>query len=242
MNNLTKEFHKNQFPGWKPNKTFAETMFNFWNSALPFLELPIKFNTEKSLQWLDQNKDLWTRVTSQPLFEELAKKKGEQWFFDTHSDGWEEIRIKKDTWEVCLPNTIENIEQLVQKNIIHSSAIPDLISQFEKNDLYFEFMSLKKLVPGGWLQPHRDHVNDNKEKFNYIWMPLNDCSDNLKIWPYGYIKHKTGFMYLFNNTVHTHSIINQDNKDRFVLLAKLDLNRSKLNFNIEEEVKKQWYS
>lgn len=242
MNKLTQEFHKNKFPGFINEKSFDHIMQNFWDCDLPFLELPIKFETYNTLDWLEKNKNIWVRVTSQAFFENLAKQKDEHWFYETHSHGWEEIRMKKDTYEICVPDNIDDMEKLVQKNIIYENAVPDLMRQFENKNLYFEFMSLKKLVPGGWLQPHRDHMNDKKEKFNYIWMPLNDCSFNLKIWPYGYIKHKTGHMYLFNNTAYTHSIINKDDQDRYVFLGKLDLNRSKLNFDLSKEVHNQWYA
>ena len=234
MNNLTQQFHDNKFPGFSMPNTIEETMHDFWNSNLPFLELPIIFNTNDSVEILKQSKE-WMPVASQDFFENKSKTLGEHWFFNAHSRGWEEIRI------VGCPELKKDQQYYSQIKLV-PDLLPGLISQFNDNNIHFEFLSVKKLKPGGWLQPHKDYIHNNTRKFNYFWMPLNDSSDNLKIWPYGYLKHKTGRVYLFNNTGCVHSVLNRDSIERYVVLGRFDLSKTQFKFNTAEEVEKQWYS
>lgn len=233
MNRLTFEFHNNNFPGLKIPHTLSDTMQNFWNCDLPFLELPVVFDVD-STKKICLATSQWKRVASQDFFEERSKKMGEHWFFNQHSHGWEEIRV------IGCPELKK--DQQYYKGIEFSpNIIPDLLEQFQSEGMHFEFLSIKKLKPHGWLQPHKDHIHNNMQKFNYFWMPLNDSSENLKIWPHGYVKHKTGKIYLFNNTGYVHSVLNRENFDRYVLLGRFDLKKTKFGFDLTEQARDQWY-
>jgi hypothetical protein len=98
------------------------------------------------------------------------------------------------------------------------------------------------LSPGGYVQPHIDPKIISVPRLSYFWIPLNNSSPSLKIWPMGYVNHQAGNIYLFNNNTWVHSVINQDQKMRYVLTGLIDTEKCSNDFYqlAVKSAKKQW--
>jgi len=243
MNELTKQFHNAEFDGWKPTKSYEETIENFWDSDLPFLEIDCDLDIEKIFKEVQKIKDEdWMETQTQTYQKEIHKKNGTDWFYTLHSSGWDEIRLKSYDFK--------NFKK-IQKNshdiphqfdvVIKKNLLPKTIDELENKNYDYNFLKISRLKPSGWLHPHKDQISDFGNKLSYMWIPLNDCQKNLKIYPYGYMPCKLGCAYLLNNFDHIHSVLNKDQHDRYVILMKF--NKSKIDMNvIKNAVKQQWYS
>ena len=264
MNELTTQFHKAKFPEWSPklqineiipglNPTelqINEIMENFWNcSSFPFLEVDLKMASEdftKAEKWIEQNQKLFKTHQGTAHLYEKAKKNNTDWFFTLHADGWEEIRIKGDITKVSadLFDTTKIAPGYSDdfKLKLYPDALTELIKKFETKGWFFDMITLKKLKPGGWIQPHRDPVQPAYKKLQNFWIPINHISASVKIWPYGIMPNKVGHLYLFNNADYMHSVYNADNSDRYVLVGMLDLTKTKIdNSYLKKCILEQWY-
>ena len=66
---------------------------------------------------------------------------------------------------------------------------------------------------------------------------------HIKIYPYGYVQHQTGRMYLLNNPNYVHSVVNYEPNPRYVAL--MTINHHALDSNLENQIfesaKQQWF-
>jgi hypothetical protein len=239
--NVVKNFHNDVFSGWKPNFSYSEIEKDPLNSSFPFIELDFKWDVSEILNELEsiENKDLWIPVQHAGRF---LKK---EWYHREDEYGWHEIRIMGP----CPSPSKERLKDLIKpwEFIVRNNGLTNTQNFFKDKGLFFTRLVAVKLLPGGYGPPHIDngirvdgHLEKNLECF---WIPINHCQDNCKTYPYGYVPHKVGSMFLFNNKEYWHSVMNRDSYPRYVLTGRIDSSRSKLDINfIKDSIKKQWYS
>lgn len=249
MNVLTREFHCASFPGWTPNKSYETIIKNFWNSELPYLQLDFALNVREIYkEILEVDQSAWIETQSQTYARQKSIANNEHWFFNPHSSGWSSIHIE--------PENVNDKKEQMHKQIITNPHGPlmDYKRKYTGHMLsyrclellkspYFKKITISRLPPGGWIQPHKDQYMVKEHTLNYMWIPLNECQENLKIYPYGYMPCQVGKSYLLNNFDFIHSVINKDKHDRYVLLITLkNCEEFFSRHNIQKAVKEQWFS
>lgn len=236
---LVKNYHEDKFPGWSPTRTYDELIEDPLHNELPFIELDFGWDTTEIYKELssNENKDLWIPIQNSGRFLE------KEWYeFEWH-EGWMEIRIKGAS-----PNdgTTTNATHK-EKNrdfLFRSDALPRTQEFIESKNIKFTRLIALKLTPGGFAYPHRDEGKRESQEKNLecFWIPINHCNDNLKVYPYGYVPHKVGNMYLFNNKSYWHSIYNTNNHDRYVLTGRFDSEHSDFPIDmVKQSIKKFWF-
>jgi hypothetical protein len=234
INKYTKDFMSAEFPGWQvPRQQWDYDKF-WYRKDIPWVEVPLNLKTDLSYhQVKSQHKELFTEVSEQQNMKLDAIKKDESWFFTHHQHGWEHCVILR-TFYPQQASQIKNTKYPEQqvKPVWHKHICNDLIDQLHNLGIEIQWVDVKALLPGGWIQPHRDPKSAGTSTLEYFWIPLNDCSPNIKIWPAGYVKQRTGNMYLVNNQHFLHAVVNQDPFIRYVLTGRI--NKDSLSSNVRQ--------
>jgi hypothetical protein len=146
------------------------------------------------------------------------------WHSMERSFGWAEIPIK-------INDNIETMEIIANKKIKmkrenKTKLDRDIVltcKNIFKQDIWqsIEQLLILRLDPKGWVQPHRD-IFTKSYRLCHFWIPLHEFEKGIKIFPYGWLKNKFGNMYLLNQGRYPHSIINNSNHDRFVIVGKFN--------------------
>lgn len=138
------------------------------------------------------------------------------WCFQPRSQGWTEIVIKAQP--MSMKGRDSNLDYNLEADA--DNHLVELCRQLFP-DWWDRFFSLKimKMAPDGWANPHRDIYVDNFRLCNF-WMPLHDFSTTLKVFPMGWLAHRLGNMYLFNQRRFPHAVKNSEQEDRIVLIGK----------------------
>lgn len=212
MDQLTKEFFHNDFPGFKDRVVIDQD--NLLGSRVPFIELELDIDAGNILniikdlseedielherkQYKGENQKRVTNVTSKLLWSD-GKKEG--WIND--------IYYKKRAPNYPIKEPTEETKQ-----------IKDLLRQFGINAT---LCWLHSLEPGGYFRPHRD-VKLDPTPLDYFWIPLNDVPGaQLRSYPYGEIRVQTGNAYLLNTDDFVHGVYNGGNEIRYVLLGHIN--------------------
>ena len=96
--------------------------------------------------------------------------------------------------------------------------------------------AISNLEPNGYIRPHRD-INLLKYPLGYFWLPLNNPAGNeLKIYPYGTVDVQLGNLYLLNQKNFVHSVINNSNETRYVLIGWIDAISDELKSCIKNSI------
>lgn len=166
-------------------------------------------------EYCTKHKDLFNKVASGQLFDD--------WFNVTRSEGWSDICInvpEVTSFKVLHDNTVH-----YRKN---NKATQDqtLIDLTDKafGDIAVKQFRIFSLEPGGWINPHKD-ISTETNNLYYFWIPLHDFSPCLKVFPLGWLQHRLGCMYLFNNKKYVHAVRNHTNENRLVMAGRLDPDR-----------------
>lgn len=245
MNQLTKEFFKAEFPGWQPRQTFDVVWQNFWtNKEIPILSLDLGIDTASSCGWIEQNQDKFAMSWPQAQSNRLDQELGHGWFKEPHSVSRQELHVvdhRKEPRKNLLDDQPKH--GFGPKPEIHQDAVPDLRAQLQDWGFDIVSMQIAILYPGGYLEPHRDtwmHANT----MTSLWIPLNAAEYNLKIWPWGLLKHCVGSVYLLNNQSFIHAIANTTDQPRYVVVGNIDHKNTPpdLMAKIKQALKQQWFS
>jgi hypothetical protein len=246
MNELTRQFHINQFPGWRPTKPLEENMRAFWTCELPFLEIDCGLdldNIYKEILQLDQSR--WTDLQEQKYQDQKSELNDTSWFYSAHSQGVQEIRLKSIKFHEELIPIMDQTpkEDKHEIEIVNQDGILQIVyDELEKQNIHYDSLKVVRLGAGGWLYPHKDQYESRKElKLTQMWIPLNHCQRNLKMYPYGYMPNKVGKAYLLNNFDYIHSAFNKDNHPRDILLLKVRPESFDIK-DIQSLAKQQWYA
>ena len=233
MNKLTQDFHSAEFSGFKPTVSYEQVTGNFWQSSyLPFLDTGIDFEVDSSYQWLLDHQEYFEKDSRTEYF-----KLTSNWFQDPPAVDWYCCNIfgSNKGNDIHPDDTITNY---------HPDAFPDLQLQIQKFNLPVTRLAVFKLSPGGYVQPHADtRYGPYKGGINHVWLPLHDFAQSLKIYPYGYVQHQTGRMYLLNNPNYVHSVANYEPTARYVALMTIDYHNldTVLESQFFESARRQWF-
>lgn len=225
MNQFTKQFHEQQFPGVVLNCDINDIMSNFWtNSELPFVEVDLEFEHTSTLTWLQDHTHLFAPVESQVNLELKNEALNASWFTEPNSNGWSEFKVLDGASipNAELVNSTETYTKTEYSIEPVPDAVPDLQNFFKNKNIKITHLHIAKLAPGGWLQPHIDKKVTEVPSMQYFWMPLNYFPPSMKIYPFGNLEHKLGCMYLLNHRKMVHSVINLSNSDRYVANGNID--------------------
>ena len=143
------------------------------------------------------------------------------WYTPPVSQGWSILGIKDDD-KFSLKK--HNSEETFQRKSAHvDDAVLDKLTQ----ELFQTFgctparALVLKLDPGGWVAPHLDRYTVDMGLCSF-WIPLHDFDSCMKVFPLGWLKHKYGSMYLFNQSHYLHAVRNTESRPRFVMVGKID--------------------
>jgi hypothetical protein len=245
MNQLTEQFFRADFPGWRPRQDFNTVWENFWiNRDIPILELDLGINTGPSCEWIKQNQSRFEQVWNQKQYDQHCQQLGHSWFKQPHSEGRWDLRVSGQYPKLKKLLDHEPWQELdQQQQITHQDAVPDLKHQLQQQGAAIHGMKIARLDPGGYLEPHKDSLMST-DTMTHLWIPLNSTAANLKIWPWGMLEHRVGSVYLLNNQSFVHAITNRDTKSRYVVTARLDPEKTnpELVAKIRVALKQQWFS
>jgi hypothetical protein len=151
----------------------------------------------------------------------------ETWYSQPRSAGWLENTIIENT-EPCLFHSLHDQQHTVArpKSIVNNNKkLINLCTQvLEPLELSIQFLRIMKLSAGGWIRPHQD-LKEIDHGLCYFWIPLHEFPACLKVFPFGWLQHQYGNMYLFNQGAYIHAVHNHTQQDRYVMLGQFDPNQ-----------------
>lgn len=244
---FTRDFFEADFPGFVPSQAWKDVEKNIWEASLPFIELKCGLDHSDTHKLLVDHSDVHLIDMPGEQIRQMEKKStGNLWFYSAHSEGWKQLPIFG--------------EMYTSKKIIISDEKIDLYEDFKKllwkpNPYYGKYLlpqlkklgcEIKRLVvdtldTNGWVRPHQD--SDHGKPLAYAWIPLHNFNPCLKIWPYGFLKHTLGNIYLLANSKFPHSVINTMFDRRYVAVIRIDEENCSTAFKnfVIDSAKKQWY-
>lgn len=247
MNNYTQQFHHNVFPGYKPAISFDQLMLDFWHTkAIPFVELAFDFDVESTYEYARvHDHDIFLNPAPEVNKKLFFEQKGWDWAYAAHHCGWKQCIVlgqSEPSRHLIATSTEAPTTEFVPP--VRSELFQDLQKQFVNKGLPLERLMILKLDVGGWIQPHRDtKVDPNHSTINYFWMPLQETTQGVKTYPYGYADSKVGSLYLFDQQNYVHSAINNLPIPRFVAWGKIDY--QKISKDVQQQIfdatKRQWF-
>jgi hypothetical protein len=238
MNKLTQDFHQANFRGIDIKVSFDQVKNNFWQSTyLPFVDTGIDFEVSTSYNWLLNHTEFFDKDSRTEYSQLVSKHNNTNWFQEPQAIEWYCCNVF-GTNQVLDTHADATITRW------HPTAFPDLQKQIDRLNLPISRLAVFKLEPGGYVQPHVDlRKGPNRGGLNHVWLPLHDFAQSLKIYPYGYVQHQTGRMYLLNNPHYVHSVVNYESIPRYVALMTIDYHNldTVLENQIFESAKRQWF-
>ena len=145
------------------------------------------------------------------------------WADPLRSHNWEQLVIKHKTTSYKLRVPTENNTFEISNEILGDVYLEQLVDKLlSPLDVKFYTIKVTKLGPYGWVAPHID-ATAKDIGLGYAWIPLHEFPNCLKIFPWGWLQHQFGKMYLFNHSRYVHAVNNSVDKSRFVILCSFDL-------------------
>lgn len=215
MNQFTRDFLRNDFP--KIEYQFETDASDLRHSSIPAIEVPINQSAQihRIYNRCLQLKNRFSDISTGQFFN--------HWYTRPRSQGWKELCVlykqvgMRDTVD---PTKIHYRENLFPANDMELEQLcTDL---FKAAGISVEQITILKLEPNGWINPHKDNV-DIPVGLGYFWMPLHEFDPVLKVFPYGWLNHQLGNLYLFNHCRYVHAVCNDMEHDRLVMIGRLDL-------------------
>jgi hypothetical protein len=214
----TQEFLSSNFSHYLDKFNNISITDNLQTTRVPALEVPrlnLQLLQEIYCHCVEYPNDFQTTVTGK-LFD--------VWYNQPRSAGWCENTII-DNIGPYLFRSLHDREQTVArpKSIItDDKKLIDLCTQvLEPLGVSIQFLRIMKLSAGGWIRPHQD-LNDTDHGLCYFWIPLHEFPVCMKVFPFGWLQHQYGNMYLFNQGAYIHAVHNHTQQDRYVMLGRFD--------------------
>jgi hypothetical protein len=218
LDQLTKDFFSNKFTGIT-NPIYLDDDILCTN--VPVVDVPLKIDTEFLLNLISIPKNTVVRE-KYPYETDLRIYNWDMdvlWSDSTVSTHLSDVYYKKPSQPINFKLAVDNAE-IIQEYL-------------SKIGITTKLCMISNFKPGGYVRPHRD-IGTNKRPLSYFWLPLNaPTNSELKIYPYGTVDVTVGNLYLLNQENYVHSVKNDSNVDRLVLLGYIDT----LSNNILELVK-----
>jgi hypothetical protein len=153
------------------------------------------------------------------------------WHLPPRSSGWTELTIKESnqSYQISLRHDPSQLVQRPESVATKNIKLLQLSEQlFDSLPAQIQSLRIMKLQPDGWVGPHIDRTND-VYGLCYFWIPLHEFAPCLKIFPYGWLQHQFGNMYLFNQNSYVHAVVNHSNQDRYVMIGRVQPDRISKN-------------
>lgn len=212
-------------------KKFFETDFDIYKDQYNNIKITNDLRTtEIPAVPIELNQDLLREIYNQACindkdFQPIATGSlFNSWHSQPRSSGWFELTIKEyeQHHEFSLEHDPSQSFERPRSNVTKNVKLLETASQlFDELDIKVRSIRIMKLEPGGWVRPHIDRTS-NVYGLAYAWIPLHEFSPCLKIFPYGWLQHRFGNMYLFNQNSYVHAVINQSNENRYVIAGRFD--------------------
>jgi hypothetical protein len=142
------------------------------------------------------------------------------WADQPRSHNWHEITIKQaPSW---LKHRVAVDEPPVERtaHILGDAELEQLFDQlFAPLGQKITNLRIIKLEANGWIAPHMD-VWEREFGLCYFWIPLHEFPPCLKLFPWGWLQHKLGKMYLFNQSSYVHAVRNTTDQTRLVITGR----------------------
>jgi hypothetical protein len=242
INEYTKQFHSADFVGLPKINKFSTD--DFWISKnIPWLELTLGIDTTSTYNWCINNQDKFITNPYQTKEKYRKLQLNENWFSPEHSSGWDALYVLGDplVFKRFFPSDSTDFLSITPS--FYPDAVPDFVQQITDLGLKITKLEILRLQRGGWIQPHLDKkYSTGQPTMNRVWTPLHNFSQCLKIYPTGYVPHKTGNGYILNNENFIHSVVNKESFDRYVAIWSFDIDTFPQNmFNqIKEDCITRW--
>ncbi len=197
---------------------------DIWRSYVPFCLIP-DFALQPLIElrsWVQDNDHLFHVTRGEVHFN--------HWYTEKRSWGWSDITVI-DMPDIYVHDTQGSINHAVSQG---SVDVPTWFSDqcrgyFADGGVALRGLKIKRLEPGGWINPHRDLLNLDRP-LEYFWMPLDQYHDGVKIFPYGEMRVKFGEMALLNNKNFPHAVWHRENTPRYVFAGYIDSTNTNVDF------------
>ena len=217
MNQFTKDFLFNDFP--KIEYEFHPDMHDLRDSCVPAIEIPIGQlqQLHKIYRRCQQLENQFLDISTGQFFN--------HWYTRPRSQGWKELCVLYK--QVGIRDMVNSDKIHYRKNIVTSDDMELkrlCIDLFDNVDISIEQIVILKLEPKGWINPHKDNV-EIPVGLGYFWIPLHHFDPALKVFPFGWLNHSLGNLYLFNHCQYVHAAYNNMDKNRYVMIGRLNLSK-----------------
>jgi len=221
LDQLTKEFFSNKFPGFKKEISIPKDVLE---TNVPVVAIPLDIDT-KYLLSLAKTLEMTQHIQKTYPYEKVPRMLN--WFSQIlWSEGtvspFADIYYKKILPPCPVLNPVDNI-LLIKKYI-------------ENFGISINLCILSKFGPNGYVAPHRD-ISFKTRPLGYFWLPLNmPIGSELKVYPTGSIDVKLGNLYLLNQENFVHAFRNNSDEDRYVILGYIKSAEQPLTEKIKKEI------
>ena len=163
-----------------------------------------------------------TPITSVGLFD--------SWFNEDNHSRYSHLPMLYEAKDnmVLLHNSAQTIKETTDtlfstNEKFVTSGMKQFLEKLDDDLPFTDLCDIHVCGPGGWLHPHKDVKEKNEQKLR-LWIPLHEFPPCIKIWPFGWVQHKFGKGYIFDNRNWIHALYNFAKYDRYVLILGIDHN------------------
>lgn len=211
MNGYLEDYINSDFSSYDKNH-HIEITDSLKTTKVPCVEIPSLDLTllEKIHKAVDTHSLEFRPLTSSNVYTE--------WYKDPNSHLWKALPLTLNKFD-----EVRNHDGTIMKRPNNVEVEHEYLLEMCKEllkDVPFTQLKFHVVEPGGWIQPHCDPKK--VDAMRWLWTPLHDFPPCLKVFPFGWLQHKLGNMYLFNNARYVHAVVNNTNKPRYTLHIGID--------------------
>ena len=229
MDQLTKQFFANKFPGYTQPVSLAGQVLA---TNVPVVELD--FNVDFStLFTIDNCKGLLIPPTERQIHPYEYQPRIKDWTLDVLWSDGSVVPAIKDLYYKKFYDAVPQKDIVPESKNIHT-ALTNL-------GFNVELCWVSAFGANGYVRPHRD-ISTRTFPLSYFWVPINNpIGSQLKIYPYGPVDIKLGKMYLLNQENFIHAVLNDSNEIRYSVLGFFNPNiPSNIAQTIKQAIKAQY--
>lgn len=214
---FTQEFLQTDFEVYKNQFASVSITDNLQTTQVP--AMPVSLRLDLLQQIYKQ-----AQISEQDFQPTVTGSLFRAWYRQPRSSGWHELTVKESQQPhqfTMAHNTSQSVARPQSKITKNTKLLETSMQLFADLNIQLESLRIMKLEPQGWIHPHRDRTQVSYG-LCYFWIPLHEFAPCLKIFPYGWLQHRLGNMYLFNQNSYVHAAVNQSSQDRYVMIGRFD--------------------